>query len=77
MKVYRTPEEPKFEPVTIVLETEDEARTMWIALNQPSLTLSKHEGVNKIVARHVAQDHWKLSVDMWAAYNEAYRPKEV
>lgn len=34
MKVTVKKEEPKFEPITIVLETKDEAAVMWHVINQ-------------------------------------------
>ena len=68
MKVIR--EKDKFEPITIVIENEDEADAMWARLNV---------SVEDVLKRsNRAFDHdtiERLSVPMWKAFNAVYRPK--
>ena len=73
MKVYRTQEEPKFEPITIVLETEDEATMLWNKLN---INPDGRAVDTQIMARmQEIRSHRVLNQNMWSSFNNTYRPR--
>ena len=70
MKVERKEVEPKFEPIVITLETEEEARLMWAKLNLPSSTAKRDDDgiLDGIRARSITF----LNTSMWEEFDKVF-----
>ena len=66
MKVTRG--EPKFEPVIITLETQEEMDYMWHKLNAGTSFSGYCEEKD-------ISFPWRLSGDMWSDYDDVYTPE--
>jgi hypothetical protein len=58
--------EPVFEPVTIVIETEDELKALW-----GMSSISEHELGNRLEENGSNREIAKLGFDMWKAIDKA------
>ena len=67
MKVVHAPKE-EFHPITITLETEEEANKMWLVLN------STGKYVNERAEKHNVLIVDCGMYDMWNSFNEVYYP---
>lgn len=74
MEVFREPPPaPSFQPITIVLKTEDEAAYIWHALNRSEFAISDGRDEDY----YYPQDNFDKGAMFWAL-NDAYKPtKEV
>jgi len=72
MKAYR--EKKRFRPVTIVLETEEEARAMWYRLNCGWSFI--REGLQYYYKGHPFVEP-SCSCEMWEEFNTAYRSEKT
>ena len=59
MRIYQEEDEPKFKPITIVLETEEDARLMWYSLAHNC----KRDGEGR-------PDNHRI----WSCFNDIYHP---
>ena len=71
MKVERK-QEKKFEPITITIETEEEAICMWHRLNAGRISLGDY--YRQFPNSHIVADS-NMNYGMWESYNKTFRPE--
>lgn len=69
MKITREKPEEKFYPITIVLESEAEAKTVWHRLNN-NTDLNEYCKNRKIIKSSID------SMALWEALSKVYKPKD-
>lgn len=67
MKVTREEIKPKFEPITIIIETKEEAICLWHRLNESSMRIRGLRG-ERLRASY--------SLEMWKAFGNVFDPRK-
>jgi hypothetical protein len=73
MKVMREPVKPVFRPISIILESKEEADLMWHLLN-------RGKGENTHLAEYFSRHNFKYDSTkeyiMWSSLNDVYDPAD-
>lgn len=72
MKATRKEVEPKFEPITITIESEKEANLIWYALNIANTMLPQFYTGDKTARENIQAID---SYPMWDNFDEVFTPK--
>ena len=71
MKVTQDSPKKMFDPITVVLETEDEAMLLWASLNVNTRIVFDEGGVG-LALPECRESLDEVAVDMWRAFGDIY-----
>ncbi len=72
MKVTQSSPEKVFDPITIVLETEDEAMLIWASLNASTRGILEEGGMQLTLPESCMGGLDSVSDGMWVAFRQVY-----
>ena len=79
MKVERTPTKPSFDPITITIETEEEAKAFWNFFNQSWKDVDNlvTKGIGEYKSMPTTDELNNFIGNVWSNFNREYRPSPV